>query len=106
MDIDVKPTVETIENIADRMRRYADNLNRIAQTMQKTNNLEYASEAMQEIKNCFANLRTDLLVSRPSRAYEKALRIMEHKNTNLIEQHLADETALEAMKDRDFDKNG
>ena len=99
MELDVEPTVEVINSIAKRFRDYANNLDRIAQKMRDRKDLEYASEAMQEVKNCFANLRTDLLVTRPMREYEKALRDMEKRNTELIGKVLT-------LESEDFDKNG
>lgn len=97
--LDVEPTAEIIDSIALKLHQYANNLKRLAKKMRDKKDLEYAQEAMQEVKNCFANLRTDLLVTRPMREYEKALRDMEKRNTELIGKVLT-------LESEDFDKNG
>lgn len=66
--IDVEPTVKTILAAAERMHEAGDHLNGIAKNMQEKNDLSYAAEAMTEIVNTMANLRLDLLVTRPIRA--------------------------------------
>ena len=66
-EINVVPTAAAINEIADTMRMYADELDMIATSMLERNDLTYAAEAMQAVKNCYNNLRTDLLVTRPLR---------------------------------------
>ena len=104
--MDVEPTAEIIDQMSLKLHQYANNLKRLAKKMRQKKDLEYAQEAMQEIKNCFANLRTDLLVTRPMREYERKIRDMEKRDLELIEKLVVAESALKAMEDRDFDMNG
>jgi len=67
MEIDVKQTQETINEIADQLEYYAADLRWISEKMGIKNDISYAAEAMNTIRNCFGNLRIDLLVTRPIR---------------------------------------
>lgn len=73
MRIDVTPTLETMENMSKTLRYYADKLDRTAERMRTSKDLSYAGEAMGDISNCIANLRLDLLVTRPLRAYQELI---------------------------------
>jgi len=64
---DVTMTAEAIISIAKTMEDYAQELRRIGKQMIEREDLTYAGEAMQAVKNCYGNLRTDLLVTRPLR---------------------------------------
>jgi hypothetical protein len=66
--IDVEPTAEVIDGLAENAERFARELRHIAATMRERQDIGYAMEAMQAIKNMNANFRTDLLVLRPIRA--------------------------------------
>jgi hypothetical protein len=71
IEMETKPTVEVMMEMAGRMRDYADNMERVAQKMEEREDLTYASEAIGVIQNLFLNLRIDLLVTRPMREYER-----------------------------------
>lgn len=75
--MDVKPTCQVIYEMAETMRQYAAELETIANKMDRSVDLEYASDALQAIKNMNANLRTDLLVTRPIREYQKIINLRE-----------------------------
>lgn len=64
---DVKPTADIIAQMAITLKRYSEDLERCAERMVETGDWHYASEAAQTVTNCFANLRLDLLVTRPIR---------------------------------------
>lgn len=70
-EIDVKMTAEAIDEMAKALEHYANDLRQNAKSMRKHNDISYAGEAMQTIKNCFGNLRMDLLVIRPIREFQK-----------------------------------
>lgn len=70
-EINVVPTATVITDIANTMRVFANNLDRVATSMVERGDLTYAAEAMQEVKNCYANLRTDLLITLPLRELGK-----------------------------------
>lgn len=67
----VDSTVEVVDQIAGQLRRYADDIERIGKQMRERQDLTLASEVLCEIRNCFHNLRLDLLVSRPLREMER-----------------------------------
>ena len=67
--INVEPTVEVINEMADKLEYYAGGLRQIANLITKYKDLSYAADAIQAIKNMNSNLRTDLLVTRPLREY-------------------------------------
>lgn len=69
--MNVKPTAEVIQEMARTLRRYADEMDRIAEKMIANNDIERASEAMSALVNCYANMRPDLLVTRPIREFMK-----------------------------------
>lgn len=65
--INVEPTAEVIDQIAADMEHFAKEVRRMGKHMREREDLTYAAEAINTIRNCFANLRTDLLVTRPMR---------------------------------------
>lgn len=71
MKIDVGPTAEVIEKMAELMRESAVSLDRLAQKMRERQEIEYASEAIGVITNTMHNLRLDLLISRPLREFQR-----------------------------------
>lgn len=66
----VEPTAETINNMAKTMRHFADSLDRTAAKMRETEDLGYASEALNTALDCLNNMRLDLLVVRPIREFQ------------------------------------
>lgn len=66
-EYNVKMTVEAIEEMADNLEHYAKEIRRHAASMRKDGDLTRAAEVAQAVKNCFANLRIDLLIIRPLR---------------------------------------
>lgn len=70
-DINVDSTVETIEDMARKMRQYALDVERVAARMRETGDITYASEVMQSITNMNTNLRLDLLITKPIRALQR-----------------------------------
>jgi urease gamma subunit len=65
--IDVRPTAEAIDYMAEELVYRAKELQRIAGAMREKKDLLYASEAIQVISNLINQLRLDLLVTRPLR---------------------------------------
>ena len=72
-EIDVEPTAEVIDKMARQLRDNADELDRTARSMRDSGDITYAAEAMNCIQNIPMNIRTDLLITRPIREYEKLL---------------------------------
>jgi DNA-binding ferritin-like protein len=79
MDINVEPTAEAIDTMAERVQRYSDELTSIAKRMREKKDISYAAEATNAAVNMLQNLRLDLLVSRPIREYERAAACKAHK---------------------------
>lgn len=71
--MNVKPTLETTRDISSTLRKYADEIDRIADRMEQDNDLSCASSVLNAISNCFGNLRLDLLAVRPLREYEREI---------------------------------
>jgi hypothetical protein len=65
--MDINPTVDIIRLMSRRLSDAAKELDKISEKIIETNDLTYASEAMQTISNSILNLRLDLLVTRPLR---------------------------------------
>ena len=81
-EIDVEPTAQAIEDIANNLLHFANELQRTANSMRERKDISYAGEAQQAVKNCFANCRTDLLVIRPIRELDRIQREVEnHRET-------------------------
>lgn len=72
--VDVGPTAEVIEKIAERLADYSRDLARLAKKMRENNDLTFASEAVQIITNSMNAFRLDLLVTRPLREMERVLK--------------------------------
>jgi hypothetical protein len=66
--VNVEPTAEVIDGMANTVEVYAKELRRIAATLRERGDLESAADALITINNMNGNLRTDLLVVRPLRA--------------------------------------
>lgn len=73
-EVDIKLTAEAIDEMAESLEHYANELRRNAKSMRKHNDIAYAGEAIQTIKNCFGSLRIDLLVVRPIREFQRLVR--------------------------------
>lgn len=73
--MNTKDTAETILEMAETMDRYARQLERCADKLDKTGEFEYAAEALSTVINCLGNLRLDLLVTRPIREYQRELQL-------------------------------
>jgi hypothetical protein len=72
-ELNVLPTVESIEEAANNLQRSSNELFRIAKLMQERNDISYAGEAMSVMTNLFNGCRVDLLVTRPIRALQTAI---------------------------------
>lgn len=70
MTIDVEPTAEAIDQMAERLRNAADELASTAKQMRTSKDLTLVAEAMNIVVNAIPNLRLDLLVLRPLRTYQ------------------------------------
>lgn len=70
----VSDTVELIKAMAQRMMDSAKEMESVANQMQSENDLTLAIEAANIVSNLVPKLRLDLLVGRPIRAMDKALR--------------------------------
>lgn len=75
--MNTKPTSQVIREIGARLRAKADEMDEIANSMDTTKDLTYASEAINAISNLIFNCRLDLLVTRPIREYKRKLSGME-----------------------------
>ena len=67
IEINVIPTVESIEEAASSLKRSSSELFRIAKLMQEKNDISYAGEAVSVMSNIFNVCRVDLMVTRPIR---------------------------------------
>ena len=74
--MDIETTTQTVTDMANTMRQFAEELDRIAERMNESRDISHAGEAANCVTNCFLNLRLDLLVVRPMRAYEQEIRIL------------------------------
>lgn len=73
MSLNVKPTSEVIREMADHLQFTAKKLNRLAEDFERTDDFDYASEVLSEIRNLHLALRTDLLLTRPLREFQREL---------------------------------
>ena len=80
MTIDIEPTIKAVSHIANTLKNFADEINRIKMQIIKTKDLSRTAEVLISVTNCFANLRLDLLTTRPLREYEKLLQKREEIN--------------------------
>lgn len=71
MKVDVGPTAEVIEKMANLMRENAIDLERIAAKMRDRQDISYAAEAINIVTNSMNNLRLDLLITRPLREFKR-----------------------------------
>ena len=71
--IDVTPTVAVIVDMADTLRKYSNELDKIAKKMYETNDISIASDAVNSFMNCIQNCRLDLLVTRPIREFNRTV---------------------------------
>lgn len=71
MKVDIGPTAEVIEKMADLMRENAIYLDRIAAKMRDRQDISYAAEAIGIVTNSMNNLRLDLLITRPLREFQR-----------------------------------
>ena len=72
--VNIEPTAEVIDKMAKQLRDYADELDRTVRNMREKGDITYAGEAMNTIQSISMNLRTDLLITRPIREYEKLIK--------------------------------
>jgi len=61
---EIMDTAQAINDMADCLRRYANELDLIAKKLRSTRDLQYAAEAANCIENCVINLRLSRVVSR------------------------------------------
>ena len=78
--MNVEPTALQIEDMAYRLREYADKLMATARSMRDKQELEYAADAANHVANCIMNLRLDVLIARPIRELQSELFKAENKN--------------------------
>lgn len=71
MIIDTEPTIKAVSHISNTLRNFANDIDSINETIIKTKDLSRIAEVLISVANCFANLRLDLLATRPFREYEK-----------------------------------
>ena len=63
----VQSTVEVMLDMSRTLRETADRIERHAEKMQETGDLEYASDAISAVTGMIPNLRLDLMAARPIR---------------------------------------
>lgn len=68
-NIDVNPTAEAIERMAENLRAAANQLDEIAARTRQKGNFEAVGDAASCAANLLPNLRLDLLVVRPLREF-------------------------------------
>lgn len=68
-----KSTEDSIDHVIETFENTISELERIKKIMLEKRDLSYTGEVLNEITNCFRNLRIDLLVIRPLREYEREL---------------------------------
>jgi hypothetical protein len=73
METDVKPTIMVIRGIVKLLREAADDIDRDADNMVKTGELDYAAEVINRLSSLWPSFRLDLLVARPIRELEKRI---------------------------------
>jgi len=72
--METQETVTLIKTMSKTLNGYATKFDRVAKRMEETGDLTYAAEVAGDVANLIQNLRLDLLVTRPLRAYERASR--------------------------------
>jgi HAMP domain-containing protein len=71
MQVNVEPIAQVIDDLAADLRRRADELERLAGSLRDTGDLDEAVAAV-SVAVSTANLRLDLLLSRPIRELQRA----------------------------------
>lgn len=71
---DVKPTVEKIKQMAETIRKYADEIENHGNVMLRTGDLTYAAEVVSAFTAMMINARLDLMVVRPLRETMKEVK--------------------------------
>lgn len=71
--MDVQPTATVIKNISRLVTQYANEIDIIADKMLVENDISYTAEAISSIRNLIGNIRLDLLITTPFRAYEREI---------------------------------
>lgn len=69
--MNVEPTAEVIDDMAQAALYRANELQQIAKKMRERNDISYASEAISTARNLLGDMRLDLLITRPLREVEK-----------------------------------
>lgn len=72
-EIKIDSTAEAIEEMAEVMQRAASDMAYVATRMRATGDVEKVLDALNILRSLNANLRTDLLIARPMREYQKQL---------------------------------
>lgn len=72
-DIDVSSTAETIEAAAETLERAARDLRHQAAALRETKDFDRAAFAVNTLVNIWANVRLDLLISKPVRELRRHL---------------------------------
>ena len=70
MQVDVTSTVETLNDIAQKLSDYSNDVRREAQNLKETGDLLIAGEVVNLLMNMQNNLGIDLLARRPVREYQ------------------------------------
>ena len=70
-NIDVKPTARAIEEMAQHIHYTASKLEQIAFEMRESGDIDYALDAIAEIRSMFGAIRLDLLYTRPMREVKR-----------------------------------
>lgn len=71
---DVKPTVEKIKEMAENIRKYADEIENHGNVMLRTGDLTYAAEVVSAFTAIMINARLDLMVVCPLRETMKEVK--------------------------------
>ena len=72
MNPDVTETVETIRKMSDILQMAAKSVDIIANQMEESGDISYAGAAINVATNLIMQLRLDLLIVRPIRAFQAA----------------------------------
>lgn len=74
VEINVEPTAQAIDNMANVALGLSQRLTQITASMREKKDVTYASEALQEVSGAMGGFRLDLMVTRPVREYQTKLR--------------------------------
>lgn len=75
--MNTKPTSEVIRQAAKTIEEYSKRMNKLADDMDRTEDLSYCGEALSMVINMLSNIRIDLFSTRPIREYERTIARME-----------------------------